>query len=80
LGKEKIKPFLDEYCIQEGLKIISESTIRNIIKRNHFFFQKSGRVYHNPDSKWAKNPQKQKRAKADTHRSPFPSVISSPIP
>ncbi len=64
LGKEKIKPLLDEYCRDRGLKTISEPTIGNIIKRHNFFFQKSGRIYHNPDSKWAKNSKdRQKRTK-----------------
>ncbi len=53
LGKEKIKPLLDKFCSQKGLQTISESTVGNIIKRNHFFFQKTGRIYHNPASKWA---------------------------
>ena len=52
LGKEKIKPLLDKYCFRNGFKTISESTVGNIIKRKHFFFQKAGRVYHNPASKW----------------------------
>ena len=59
-GKEKIKPELDEYSLKEGIKTVSESTIGNIIKRHKFFFQKSGRVYHNPNSKWAKNEAKRK--------------------
>lgn len=59
LGKEKIKPLLDEYCQEAGIAPISESTIGKVIKRNHFFYQKSGRVYHNPASGWAKR----KRAK-----------------
>ncbi len=37
LGKEKIKPLLDEYCTQIGMKSISESTVGNIIKRYHLF-------------------------------------------
>ena len=48
LGKEKIKPLLDEYCKDRGLKTVSEPTIGNIIKRHNFFFQRSGRIYHNP--------------------------------
>jgi putative transposase len=46
LGKEKIKVFLDEYCISNNIKTISVSTIGKIIKRNNFFFQLSGRIYH----------------------------------
>jgi len=61
-GKEKIKIELDGYCLNEGLKTVSESTVGNIIKRHKFFFQKSGRIYHNPNSKWARNDtQKKKR-------------------
>src|SRR3989344_6537582 len=61
-GKEKIKIELDEHCLKERLKTVSESTIGNIIKRHKFFFQKSGRIYHNPSSKWAqKQVQKKKR-------------------
>lgn len=55
IGKEKIKPLLDEYCIKNGLNTISESTVGNIIKRHNFFLQRSGRIYHNPQSKWALN-------------------------
>ncbi|QQS43374.1 hypothetical protein IPM65_04415 [Candidatus Roizmanbacteria bacterium] len=32
MGKEKIKPLLDEYCLQEGISTISESTIGKVIK------------------------------------------------
>jgi hypothetical protein len=39
LGKEKIKPLLDEYCIQKGMKSISQSTVGNIIKRYHLYFR-----------------------------------------
>lgn len=61
LGKEKIKPLLDAYCKKENLPAIKESTIGKVIKRNNFFFQKSGRTYHNPDGKWAQNKAKRKR-------------------
>lgn len=61
LGKEKIKPPLDEYCIGIGLKTVSEPTIGNIIKRHNFFFQKAGRIYHNPNSKWAKDSKKREK-------------------
>lgn len=68
LGKEKIKPLLDEYCKKEGLPTIAESTIGKIIKRNNFFFQKGGKIYHNPNSKWAQN--KGKRKKKDRIKKP----------
>jgi transposase InsO family protein len=70
LGKEKIKPLLDRYCRQEGFALVSVSTIGNIIKRHKLFFQKAGRVYHDPSSPWAKNPKKDKRIKVK--RSPKP--------
>lgn len=45
-------------------KTFSVSTIGKIIKRNHFFFQKQGRIYHNPASGWAKRkPAKRLRAR-----------------
>lgn len=39
IGKEKIKPFLDDFCQKTGIKTISESTIGRIIKRNNYFWQ-----------------------------------------
>ena len=59
LGKEKIKSLLEQDC--RGIKVPSESTIGNIIKRHKFFFQKSGRVYHDPNSRWAQNKVKKKK-------------------
>lgn len=61
IGKEKIKPDLDIYCRKLGISTVSVSTIGNIIKRNRFFFQKAGRIYHNPASKWARNTVKRKK-------------------
>ena len=55
LGKEKLKPLLDEDCKLTGVKTVSQSTIGNIIKRNNLFHQKAGRYYHNPNGKWARN-------------------------
>jgi len=54
LGKEKIKPLLDKYCLKENILSIEESTIGKVIKRNNFFFQKTGRMYHNPGSGFAR--------------------------
>ena len=49
LGKEKIKPLLDEYCQGLGIETIAESTIGKVIKRNRFFFSKSNyKIYHTP--------------------------------
>src|SRR4030065_1129943 len=64
IGKEKIKPLLDKYCDENNLKTVAESTVGNIIKRHKFFYQKAGRIYHNPNSKWAQNRvKKAKRVK-----------------
>ncbi len=72
LGKEKIKPLLDEYCLKKGLVTISESTIGNVIKRHKFFYQKSGRAYHDPGSKWAqRRVERAKRLRVK--RSPKPA-------
>lgn len=51
IGKEKIKPLLDEYCNQHNIVTVSEPTIGRIIKRNNLFFQKRGRIYHDPTLK-----------------------------
>jgi transposase InsO family protein len=48
MGKEKLKPFLDKYCQEAHIPSVSESTIGKILKRNKFFYQKSGRIYHDP--------------------------------
>lgn len=74
LGKDKIKPILNKYCLKEGLTPISSSTIGKVIKRNNFFFQKSGRIYHDPNSGWAQN--KAKRAKRIRVRyAPKPNAV-----
>jgi transposase InsO family protein len=61
IGKEKLKPLLDRYCDKSGIRSISESTIGKIIKRHKLFFQKSGRVYHDPNSKFAQNARRRKK-------------------
>ncbi len=64
LGKEKIKPLLDKYCLTLGIQSISVSTIGKVIKRNNLFYQKQGRIYHNPDFGWAKRkPSKRLRVR-----------------
>lgn len=57
LGKEKLKPELDFFCQKNRLRFISISTIGRILKRKDYFQQRklTGKIYHNPDSKWAKN-------------------------
>ena len=72
IGKDKIKPDLDEYCLKIGIPTVSASTIGNIIKRNHFFYQKAGKIYHNPASKWAQNKAKKKKRLRIKH-SPKPA-------
>lgn len=47
LGKEKIKPLLDEFCFKKNIAPISASTIGKIIKRYNLYIKKR-RVYHNP--------------------------------
>jgi len=70
LGKEKIKPLLDAYCAREHLPGISIATIGNIITRHRLFFQRSGRVYHDPSIQRAQGPRK-KRTKV--RHSPRPA-------
>ncbi|MBP7966888.1 integrase core domain-containing protein [Candidatus Woesebacteria bacterium] len=53
LGKEKIKPLLDEYCQTKDIPPISISTIGKVIKR-HNLFMRPQRIYHNPCSGYAK--------------------------
>lgn len=71
LGKEKIQPLLDQHCQKLGIPSPAISTIGKIIQRNQFFFQKSGRGYHNPNSKWAqaspKKPYKRERVRYAPH-------------
>lgn len=52
LGKKKIKPLLDEYCKKENLPTASEAKIGRMITKHKLFYQKTARVYHNPDSLW----------------------------
>ena len=62
IGKEKLKPDLDEYCRSTGVSTASVSTIGNIIKRHQFFYQQSNwRVYHNPNSAWARKAVRKKK-------------------
>ena len=60
LGKDKIKPLLDAYCVKKHLPTIKQSTIGKVIKRNHFFFQKSGRIYHDPSTNYAHAKRKKR--------------------
>ncbi|MDP3297136.1 MAG: hypothetical protein Q8N09_06020 [Thermodesulfovibrionia bacterium] len=55
IGKEKLKPILDKYCEDKGLKPISESTIGDIIKRLSEDGHDSNLSADRQDSKWAQN-------------------------
>lgn len=63
LGKRKIKPILDAYCKKEGLPIYSEAKVGRIIKFYHLFYQKAGKLYHNPGSGYAKARRSTKRTR-----------------
>lgn len=54
LGKDKLKPLIDEYCIKEGIETTSASTIGRIISDHSYFFQKTTKMYHNPNHGFAK--------------------------
>ena len=73
LGKEKIKPLLDQHCHTLGISSPAVSTIGKIIKRHGLFFQKSGRVYHNPNSKWAQNTGKKRLPRVRVRYAPHPT-------
>jgi transposase InsO family protein len=61
LGKDKLKPLVNEFCQKEGFNIPSASTIGRIISDNHCFYQKSGRIYHNPNHHRGKSKVELKR-------------------
>lgn len=69
IGKEKLKPLLDEYCLLIDIKLPSESLIGKIIKRKNIFFNQNGRAYHDPASKFAK---RKVNHKAKIKKSPKP--------
>ncbi len=75
LGKVKLKPLLDSYCRSLGVASLSVSTIGKVLKRHQLFFQKTGRVYHDPNSKWAE-PQGRKRVRRERVRyAPHPEEL-----
>lgn len=78
LGKEKIKPLLDEFCQSKGLKTIAESTIGKVIKRHKLFYQKSGRVYHDPSIKRPIH-QKRLRIKRSPRHEDFGHIIADTV-
>lgn len=61
LGKSKIKTILDQFCLQQRLPTYSEAKIGRIIKFYKLFYQKQGKMYHNPNSGYALNRHKTKR-------------------
>ena len=74
LGKEKLKPLLDAYCRQVGIPSLAVSTIGKVIERNHLF-PKPGKIYHNPNSGWAKNKGKPKRKRVRVRYAPRPAEL-----
>jgi len=73
VGKAKLKPDLDIYCTERGIKTISESMIGLLIKKHHFFYQKQiGKIYHDPNSKIALN-QVRKTKRLRIKHSPRPA-------
>jgi transposase InsO family protein len=73
IGKDKIKPLLDQYCRALGIESLSISTIGKVITRNRFYYQpKTNRMYHNPGWKVA---QRQVNYKTKVKRSPV--IINS---
>jgi transposase InsO family protein len=73
IGKDKIKPLLDQYCQALKINSLSASTIGKIIKRNQFYFQKKNdRIYHNPNSGFA-----QRKVTYKTKVKKSPSTINS---
>ena len=82
IGKEKLKPDVDVHCDRLGIARVSTSTIGNVMKRNHFFFQKSGKVYHNPNTKWARNEAKKTkrvRIRYSPHPTEYGHILSDTV-
>ena len=72
LGKEKIKPLLDRHCQRLGIRCPAVSTIGKILKRHSLFFQRSDRVYHDPNSKWAQYPRTRRQPRVRVRYAPHP--------
>lgn len=60
LGKAKIKPLLDEYCVSNDLPVYSQAKIGRIISKHKLFYQRNGRVYHNPGWKYQRRKKKKR--------------------
>ena len=74
LGKEKLKPLLDADCQKVGIPSLAVSTIGKVIERNHLF-PKPGKIYHNPNSGWAKNKRKSKKMRVRVRYAPKPEEL-----
>jgi len=82
IGKEKLKVFVDAYCLENGFKSVSISTIGNIVKRHNFFYQDQRKIYHDPASKWAqkdKKKVKRLRIKHSFHPTYFGYILSDSV-
>ena len=78
LGKEKIKPLLDEFCRGKGIPPIAESSIGKVINRHKLFHQKTGRVYHDPSIK-RPLPQKRLRVRRSPRHEDFGHIIADTV-
>ena len=74
LGKEKIKPLLDAYCRALGVPSLAVSTIGKVIDR-HQLFPKPGKIYHDPNSHWAKNQRKSHKKRRRVRYAPKPTEL-----
>lgn len=74
LGKEKLKPLLDRHCAQLGIPSLAVSTIGKVLQR-YQLFPKPGKVYHDPNSQWAKNRAKPKRKRLRVRHAPKPQEL-----
>ena len=78
LGKEKIKPLLDEFCKSKAMESIAESTIGKVIKRHKLYYQKTGRIYHDPNIK-RQATVKRLRVKRSPWHEDFGHIISDTV-
>jgi len=70
IGKEKLKPILDKYCLSLGLKPPSESLIGKILKRYKVSYRQNSRTYHNANSKFM---ERKPNYKTKIRKSPKPA-------
>jgi len=66
LGKKKLKPLINNFCRNEGIKSPSTSLIGKVIKRNNLFYQRA-KSSHDPSRK-----SYTKRKKQRVNKSPKP--------